>query len=59
MNEPASIIKKKAKTVSAMDSILPRSERHAALWICSDGPKEQQSVVNVTCFRGVCPGKFF
>ena len=32
-------------TLTAMDSILPPSDRHAARWICSDGAKEQQWVV--------------
>ena len=36
------IIKETLDTLTAMDSILPPSDRHAARWICSDGAKEQQ-----------------
>ena len=36
------IIKETLDTLTAMDSVLPPSDRHAARWICSDGAKEQQ-----------------
>ena len=42
------IIKEKTKTSTTMDSILPPSDRHAAWWICFDGPKELHLAVQ--CF---------
>ena len=41
------IIKEKLETVSAMESYLPTSDRHAASWIFSDGPSKQLGVVKL------------
>ena len=40
--QPPSILKENPKTSSAMDFILPPSDRHAAWYISSYGPVEQQ-----------------
>ena len=39
------IIEEKLETLSAMESYLPTSDRHAASWIFSDGPSKQLGVV--------------
>ena len=41
------IIKEKLETLSAMESNLPTSDRHAASWIFSDGPSKQLGVVKL------------
>ena len=41
------IIKEKLETLSAMESYLPTSDRHAASWIFSDGPSKQLGVVKL------------
>ena len=41
------IIKEKLETLSAMESYLPTSDRHAASWIISDGPSKQLGVVKL------------
>ena len=41
------IIKEKLETLSAMESYLPTSDRHAASWIFSDVPSKQLGVVKL------------
>ena len=40
-------IKGKPETLCAMESYLPNSDRHAASWIFSDGPRQQLGVVKL------------
>ena len=41
------IIKERLKTLSSMESYLPTSDRHAASWIFSDGPRQPVGVVKL------------
>ena len=41
------IIKERLETLCAMESYLPISDRHAASWIFSDGPRQQLGVVKL------------
>ena len=41
------IIKEKLETLTSMESYLPTSDRHAALWIFSYGPSKQLGVVKL------------
>ena len=41
------IIKERLETLCAMESYLPISDRHAASWIFSDGPRQQIGVVKL------------
>ena len=43
----AYIIKERLETLCAMESYLPISDRHAASWIFSDGPRQQLAVVKL------------
>ena len=53
------IIMEKPQTFNAVDPILPPSDRRAAWWICSDGPKEQQRVVKQCFFNRCALGRVF
>ena len=41
------IIKERLETSSSMESYLPTSDRHAASWIFSDGPRQPVAVVKL------------
>ena len=41
------IIKERLETSSSMESYLPTSDRHAAWWIFSDGPRQPVGVVKL------------
>ena len=41
------IIKERLETSSSMESYLPTSDRHAASWIFSDGPRQPVGVVKL------------
>ena len=41
------LIKERLETLCAMESYLPNSDRHAASWIFSDGPRQPIGVVKL------------